>query len=243
MPTNIRRCLYIGLGGTGMNALLHTKKMFVDTYGEVPPMVAFLGIDTDGGAYNKSLPSKYGTVRLEPNEQLPIQVEQPRPVYDSNVEHLEWFPKECLYALQRMTDGAGQIRSNGRFALWFNASKVKNKMLQSWGDVHDADGFYESLKDFVSKNSLEAGVHFEGFQSNPWPWIKNADCLVISSVSEASPNVLREALFLGTPVISTDCSETVRKMLPKENIVPVHHPEALAEAMMNLMRERKYLER
>ena len=139
MPTNIRRCLYIGLGGTGMNALLHTKKMFVDTYGEVPPMVAFLGIDTDGGAYNKSLPSKYGTVRLEPNEQLPIQVEQPRPVYDSNVEHLEWFPKECLYALQRMTDGAGQIRSNGRFALWFNASMVKNKMLQSWGDVHDAD--------------------------------------------------------------------------------------------------------
>ena len=51
MPTKIRRCLYIGLGGTGMNSILNTKKMFVDTYGEVPPMVAFLGIDTDGNAY------------------------------------------------------------------------------------------------------------------------------------------------------------------------------------------------
>lgn len=43
MPKKIRRCLYIGLGGTGMNSILHTKKMFIDTYGEVPPMVSFHG--------------------------------------------------------------------------------------------------------------------------------------------------------------------------------------------------------
>ena len=43
MATKIKRCLYVGLGGTGMNALLHTKKMFIDTYGEVPPMIGFLG--------------------------------------------------------------------------------------------------------------------------------------------------------------------------------------------------------
>ena len=54
----IKRTLYVGLGGTGMAALLNTKKMFVDTYGEVPPMIGFLGIDTDGGAYNKFLLSK-----------------------------------------------------------------------------------------------------------------------------------------------------------------------------------------
>lgn len=138
MATKIRRCLYIGLGGTGMNALLHTKKMFIDTYGEVPPMVAFLGIDTDGGAYNHTLPSKIGTVRLEPNEQLPIQVDLPRPIYEANTEKLEWFPKENLYALSKMTDGAGQIRSNGRFALWFNVKTVVNKLRQRWADVHNA---------------------------------------------------------------------------------------------------------
>ena len=149
MPTKIRRCLYLGLGGTGMNALLHTKKMFIDTYGEVPPMVAFLGIDTDGGAYNNTLPSKYGTVRLEPNEQLPIQVDLPRPIYEANMEKLEWFPKENLYALSKMTDGAGQIRSNGRFALWFNVKPVTNKIKQRWADIHDAvnldNGRYQLL--------------------------------------------------------------------------------------------------
>lgn len=39
MATKIRRCLYVGLGGTGMSALLNTKKTFLETYGEVPPMI------------------------------------------------------------------------------------------------------------------------------------------------------------------------------------------------------------
>ena len=76
MATKIKRCLYVGLGGTGMNALLHTKKMFVETYGEVPPMIGFLGVDTDGGVYKKELPSKFGPVTIAPNEQMPIKVEK-----------------------------------------------------------------------------------------------------------------------------------------------------------------------
>ncbi len=72
---------------------------------------------------------------------------------------------------------------------------------------------------------------------NPYKWMKYADCLVISSKSEASPNVLREALFLGTPVISTDCSPTVRQLLEKDRIVPVGDYLKMAEAMMSIMRE------
>lgn len=71
---------------------------------------------------------------------------------------------------------------------------------------------------------------------NPYLWMKYADCLVISSRSEASPNVLREALFLGTPVISTDCSQTVRQLLPPHRIVPVHNPKAMACAMIEMLR-------
>lgn len=70
---------------------------------------------------------------------------------------------------------------------------------------------------------------------NPYRWMKYADCLVISSRSEASPNVLREALFIGTPVISTDCSPTIRQLLPPQNIVPVNDSKALAEAMINMI--------
>ena len=130
MSTKIRRCLYIGLGGTGMNSILNTKKMFIDTYGEVPPMVGFLGIDTDGGAYKKTILSTNGDqVGLLPREQHSVQVEEPRPIYEHNKEQLDWFPQENLYALTRMMDGAGQIRSNGRFALWYHAGSIVTKIL------------------------------------------------------------------------------------------------------------------
>lgn len=129
MATKIKRSLYVGLGGTGMNSLLHTKKMFIDTYGEVPPMVGFLGIDTDGGAYKKSILSKNGEeITLDPSEQLPIIVNNPRPIYDVNKEDFSWIPQENLYALTSMNLGAGQVRTNGRFAFTVNREQVINKV-------------------------------------------------------------------------------------------------------------------
>lgn len=74
-------------------------------------------------------------------------------------------------------------------------------------------------------------------EENPYRWMKHADCLVISSKSEASPNVLREALFLGTPVISTDCSPIVRILLPAQCIVPVGNYEDMAMAMQAMIKE------
>lgn len=90
--------------------------------------------------------------------------------------------------------------------------------------------------EIVNKQEPKVDLTLVSDDPNPYKWMKNADCLVISSLSEASPNVLREALFLKTPVISTDCSETVRKMLPKKRIVPIHQPAAMAYAMIKQVR-------
>jgi hypothetical protein len=139
MATKIKRCLFIGLGGTGMTSLLHTKKMFVETYGEVPPMIGFLGIDTDGGAYKKDLDSKYGPITLSPNEQLPIRVDDARPIYDVNKEHFTWLPEENLYALSAMTLGAGQVRSNGRFAFTVNHAEVERKVVDMLNAITQAN--------------------------------------------------------------------------------------------------------
>ena len=138
MATKIKRCLYVGLGGTGMNALLHTKKMFVETYGEVPPMIGFLGIDTDGDAYKKELPSKYGLVSLAPNEQTPIQVENAQASYVAQKQHFGWVHPHNVFALTSMTKGAGQIRSNGRFALICNYEDLANKVKDAVTRITDA---------------------------------------------------------------------------------------------------------
>ena len=139
MATKIKRCLYVGLGGTGMNALLHTKKMFIDTYGEVPPMIGFLGIDTDGGAYKKAILSNKGEdVILDPKEQLPIIVKRARPIYDVNKEAFSWISEENLYALTSMELGAGQVRTNGRFAFTVNYDDISRKVETTLAQITNA---------------------------------------------------------------------------------------------------------
>lgn len=61
----------------------------------------------------------------------------------------------------------------------------------------------------IKKLALTLGIQdrviFKGFTSNPYPWIRNARLLVVSSDSEGFGNVLVEALICQVPVVSTRC--------------------------------------
>lgn len=126
MATKIRRSLYIGLGGTGMKALLHTKKMFIDTYGEVPPMIGFLAIDTDGGEYKKTLKSvRNEEIKIVPNEQLELKAQGAVDFYNYNKPDFTWIPEININSIAMLRgDGAGGVRSNGRFAFTVNKESV-----------------------------------------------------------------------------------------------------------------------
>ena len=69
----------------------------------------------------------------------------------------------------------------------------------------------------VRKAAEQAGVgelvHFYGYQDNPYPYIKYADCFVLSSRWEGLPNVLIEALYLGTPVAAFKCIPIIGRIV------------------------------
>lgn len=63
------------------------------------------------------------------------------------------------------------------------------------------------LSEQAQQHAVELGlsecVHLHGFQPNPYPFIKDADCIMSLSHSEGFQTVLVEGLCLGTPFIST----------------------------------------
>lgn len=94
-----------------------------------------------------------------------------------------------------------------------------------------------ALEKLIDKEAIADRVTVAGFQKNPYPWIRAAEMLVLSSDREGLPNVLLEALWLNTKVISTDCPSGPREILdfdPEKFLVPVNDAEALGAKIRNL---------
>ena len=95
--SKLKKTLYVGLGGTGVQVLLNVKKCFIDIYGEIPPMIGFLAIDTDTAALNKEVTSNRGkAIKLDSNELLVCTVQQALSVYRNNPKNYDWVPQKNI---------------------------------------------------------------------------------------------------------------------------------------------------
>ncbi len=104
----------------------------------------------------------------------------------------------------------------------------------------------KKLEKEVKNLKLSSHVHFLGFQSNPYNFVKSSDLFVLPSNFEGFGNVIVEALAVSTPVISTDCPNGPREILRDGKygvLVPVSDEKELADAILTLLRsseKRRY---
>ena len=77
------------------------------------------------------------------------------------------------------------------------------------GKTDEGSEAFQAIRKIVNERQLEGNVVFTGFQDNPYKWMKNADCFILSSRSEGSPNALFEALYLGVPSVATRCTPNI----------------------------------
>jgi glycosyltransferase involved in cell wall biosynthesis len=81
---------------------------------------------------------------------------------------------------------------------------------------------------------VEKRVRPTAFRQNPYPWMRNAELVLLSSDYEGFPLVLVEALACGTPVVSTNCPHGPDEILTgplARWLVPVGDAQALAQRM------------
>lgn len=73
----------------------------------------------------------------------------------------------------------------------------------------------EILREFIKKNNLSKKVKIMKYKQNPFPYLKKADTLILSSVYEGLPNVILEAMALKKFIISSDCPTGPSEILEK----------------------------
>lgn len=160
MIPKLKRTLYIGLGGTGFKTLLHTKRAFIETYGEVPPMIKFLAFDSDRNQYkNYSLNSIYGEVKFDQSEASDLMVQQAAAKVSRSRAELSWLPDRNLPAVVDLVNGCGMVRTNGRIAFSFNYRKSRDNIKNALNKICNLTAVHNDKYDLIS-NDVEVNIVF-----------------------------------------------------------------------------------
>ncbi len=146
MAKKLKKSLFIGLGGTGARALLYAKRKLIKVHGEIPPMIRFLVLDTDPKM--KQLRGEQGEMlTFGKREFLHIAVPNGLKYIEAKEHISNFFPEKNKKNAGAINKGAGQIRSLGRLALFFNQQEVRDRLSNIVDDLRtyrpSADDPYE----------------------------------------------------------------------------------------------------
>lgn len=125
--------------------------------------------------------------------------------------------------------------------------RITKKLIEDGMDVELwilGDGTERKLlEQFVSENKMQERVCLLGFHINPYKYLRQGDLFVCSSLSEGYSTAVTEALILGLPVITTDCSGMAELLKNGECGVITENDEiALCESLKRLLTDKSLLE-
>jgi len=100
----------------------------------------------------------------------------------------------------------------------------------------------KELEQLAVKLEISDQVYFAGSRKNPYPWMKHARCLVLSSKFEGLGIVLLESLACGTPILSVDCPGGVRDVFKGELAIYLteRNEDGLSNGIRKIVSENQF---
>ncbi|MBE9166063.1 glycosyltransferase [Pleurocapsales cyanobacterium LEGE 06147] len=146
------------------------------------------------------------------------------------LEHPWFLPQEPPVIL-----GVGKLEAQKDFPTlilafaWVRKVRAARLAILGWGPDQP------KLQALIQELGLEEDVALLGYVDNPYAYMARAAVFVLSSAWEGLPTVLIEAMAVGTPVVSTDCSSGPAEILDNGKygwLTPVGDSTALAKAIL-----------
>lgn len=113
---------------------------------------------------------------------------------------------------------------------------IPDVLFEVYGNVSD-ETYYEGCLKLREKLHLEGNFEFRGRTSHPEQAYNRGDVIALSSLSEAFPFSVVEAMMCGRPVVSTDVGGVSEALGDTGIVVPARDPGALAEGILSLLQD------
>ena len=228
----------VGRLGTNLSAALANKHAVQrwwrcypirNNYRYVDQFVAVSQGVADDLCYIAELPQQ--RVVVVPNPVITPQLKQ---LAQADIDH-PWFKDTKLPIIL----GIGRLTLQKDFNTLIRAFASVRSQCPSRLLIFGEGNQRSVLEKLIYQLNLNEWVDLPGFVNNPFAYMANASLFVLSSAWEGSPNVLTEAMALGTPVVATDCPSGPREVLnggQYSPLVPVGNAEQMAQAMLEVLK-------
>lgn len=115
---------------------------------------------------------------------------------------MKFYPDE--YNTKFKICSVGRVESQKNFELAVKAAARLKELIEfDWFVLGDGSQI-DDLKSLVDKLNIQDNFHFLGMKTNPYPYIRNADLYVQTSIFEGLCIAVAEALILNTPICVTN---------------------------------------
>lgn len=139
--------------------------------------------------------------------------------------------------------GLGRLVKTKNFELLVDSYfELKTKFNISHKLVLVGDGDdKEFLENKCKSLGIESDVFFAGYESNPYPWIKNSEIIAFTSKKEGLSNVLIEAMCCKTRILITKSPGGMLEMMQGElsNNIAENDKDDISKKILNILNKEK----